>query len=85
MFAALWVPCSSEFSFSSVFVGRFSYLANNFHVTAGAVGSSFFPGSQEIRGKLNFPNMFRKFICSLMRTITRTQCSLPESNGTIEC
>ncbi len=57
MFAAQRVPCSPEFLFSSVLVGRFSYLANNFHVTAGAVGSSFSPGSPEVRGKINFPNM----------------------------
>ncbi len=41
-----------------MFVGRFSYLANNFHVAARAVGSSFSPGSPEVRGKINFPNMF---------------------------
>ncbi len=58
MLAAQWVPCSSEFLFSSMFVGRFSYRTNNFHVTAGAVGSSFSPGSQEVRRKINFPNVF---------------------------
>ncbi len=57
MFMAQWVRCSSEFLFSSVFVGRFSYLTNNFHTTAGSC-PSFSPGSQEIRGKINFPNMF---------------------------
>ncbi len=36
---------SSEFLFSSMFVGRFSYLVNNFYVTAGSVGVLFFPGS----------------------------------------
>ncbi len=58
MFAAYWVLCSSEFLFSSMFVGRFSYLANNFHITVSAVGSSFSPGSPEVRGKINFSNMF---------------------------
>ncbi len=46
------------FLFSSMFVGRFSYLANNFHVTASAVGLSFFPRSPEVHGKIFFPNMF---------------------------
>ncbi len=41
-----------------MYAGRFSYLANNFHVTASAVGSSFSPGSPEVRGKINFPNTF---------------------------
>ncbi len=58
MFAAQWVPWSSKFVFSSMFAGRFSYLASNFHITAGAVGSSFFPSSPEICEKINFPNMF---------------------------
>ncbi len=58
MFAAQWVPRSSEFLFSSMFVETFSYLTNNFHVTAGAVGSSFSPGSSEFREKINFSNMF---------------------------
>ncbi len=58
MFAVQWVPCSSECLLSSMFTGRISHLANNFHVTAGAVGSSFSPGSLEVRGKINFPNMF---------------------------
>ncbi len=53
---AQWVPCLSEFLFFSIFVRRFFYLANNFHITAGAVGSSF-SGLPEICGKINFPNM----------------------------
>ncbi len=57
MFAAQWVPYSSEFLFSSMFVRRFSCLANNFHVTASAVGLLFSPGSLEVGGKINFPNM----------------------------
>ncbi len=60
---AQWIPCSSEFLFSSMFVGRFSYLANNVHVTANAVGLSFSPGSSEVRGKINFSNMFASGVC----------------------
>ncbi len=48
---AQWVPSLSEFLFSSIFAGRFSYLDNSFHVTAGAIGSSFSPGSPEVCGK----------------------------------
>ncbi len=75
MFAAQWVPCSSEFLFSSIFVGRSSYLTNNFHVTAGAVGSSFTTGSREVRGKINFPNMFANTmfaggVCECIRSLT---------------
>ncbi len=46
----------SKFLFSSMFAERFSYLANNFHIIAGAVGSSFTPGSLEVGGKINFSN-----------------------------
>ncbi len=53
-----WVPCSSEFLFSSMFAGTFFYLANNFRITADAIGSLFFRGSPEVREKINFPNMF---------------------------
>ncbi len=53
-----WVQCLSEFLFSSMLVGRFSYLANNFHIAAGAVGSLFSPGSPEVSGKINFLNIF---------------------------
>ncbi len=65
MFAAQWVPRSSEFLFSSMFAGRFSYLANNFHVTAGAVGSSFSTGLLEVCGKIHFPNMFASVYAAL--------------------
>ncbi len=58
MFAAQWERCSYEFLFSSMFAGRFSYLANNFHVTASAAGLLLPPGSLEVRGKINFPNLF---------------------------
>ncbi len=58
MFAAQWVPCSSKFLFSSMFVGSFSYFTNSFHISAGAVGSLFSPGLSKVRGKINFPNMF---------------------------
>ncbi len=58
MFAAQWVPYSSEFLFSSMFVERFSYLANNFYVTVSAIGSSFSPGLREVHGEINFSNTF---------------------------
>ncbi len=45
-----WVPCLSKFLFFSMFAGRFSYLANNFHLITGTVGSSFSPGSPEVGG-----------------------------------
>ncbi len=75
MFAAQWVPCLSEFLFSSVFAGRFSYLANNFHITVGTVGPSFSPGLPEVRGKINFPNLFANIIfasgvCECTRSFT---------------
>ncbi len=63
-----WVPCLSEFLLSSMLAGRFSYLANNFHVTAGAVGSSFSPSSSEVRGKINFTNMFANSVCECIRS-----------------
>ncbi len=58
MFAVQWVPYLSEFLLSSMFAGRFSYLANNFHVTVDTIGSSFSPGFPEVCGKINFLNMF---------------------------
>ncbi len=69
------ISCSSEFWFSSMLAGRFSYLANNFHVTAGAVGSSFSPGSPDVRGKINFPNMFANTmfgsgVCKFIHSLT---------------
>ncbi len=36
----------------------FLYVAINFYVKAGAIGSSFSPGSLKVRGKINFPNLF---------------------------
>ncbi len=66
MFAAQWVPCLSEFLFSSTFVGRFSSLTDNFHVTASTVGSSFSPGLQEVCGKINFPNMFAHTLVNMV-------------------
>ncbi len=65
MFAALWVPCLSEFLISSMFARRFSYLANNFHVTANAVGSSFSHSQPEVCGKIIFPNMFASVYAAL--------------------
>ncbi len=62
IFTAQWVRCSSKFLFPSMFAGRFSYLLNNFHITASAFGLSFFPGSQEVRGKISF------------RTCSQIQC-----------
>ncbi len=38
--------------------GTFSYLTNDFHVTAGTVGSSFSSGLPKVHGKINFPNKF---------------------------
>ncbi len=55
------ITCSSEFLFSSMFTGRFSYLTNNFHVTASIISSPFSSGSPEVSGKINFPNMFVVF------------------------
>ncbi len=66
MFAGQWVPCLSEFLFSSMFAERFSYLANNFHITSGTVGSSFPLGSPKVRGKINFPNMFTSVNAALV-------------------
>ncbi len=66
MFTAQWVARSSEFLFSSMFAGRFSYLTNNFHITATAVGSSFSPDLPEVRGKINFPNMFVRVYAALV-------------------
>ncbi len=62
MFTAQWVACLFEFLLSSMFVGRFSYLANNFYITAGAVGSSFSPGSPKVREK-KFSEHVRECIC----------------------
>ncbi len=45
--------------------GKISYLAVNFHITTGAVGSSFSPGSPEVHGKINFPNMFASAYAAL--------------------
>ncbi len=58
-----------KFLFSSMFVGRFSCLANNFQVNAGAVGSSLSPSSAEVRGKINFPNMFGNTIFTSIFTV----------------
>ncbi len=57
MLVAQWVLCSSEFLFSSMFAGRFSYFAYNFQVTACAVGLLFYHGLPEVHRKINFPNM----------------------------
>ncbi len=65
MFAAQWVLRSSEFLFSSMFMGRFSYPANNFQATAGGVGSLFSPGLPEVRGKINLSNMFASVYAAL--------------------
>ncbi len=51
---------------------RFSYLANNFRVTAGAVGLSFSCGSQEVCGKLNFPNVFADTMFASVYTQLKT-------------
>ncbi len=72
---AQWVPCSSEFLFSSMFAGRFSYLANNFHITVGTVGSSFSPGLQEVRGKINFPKMSASGVYECIRSFISTHTS----------
>ncbi len=71
MFAAQWVPCSSEFLFSSMFAGRFFYLANDFHVTAGVVGSSFSPSSPQVRRKINFSNMFASGVCKCILSLRK--------------
>ncbi len=64
MFTAQWVGCSSEFLFSSMFVGKFSYVANNFHATAGS--------SQLVR---QFSLVHRTLVKKLInQTCSQTQC-----------
>ncbi len=73
MFAAQWVPRSSAFLISSLFTRRFSYLANSFHITVSAVGSSFSPGSPEVRGKIYIPNMFASMYVALHTFIDKSK------------